>query len=82
MEYYHILVVLPTFVLLVMGLNKSLSILGCLQSRKYCETIMDDILLFTPDKKFHILKLEDLLKALFYNGIKILLERINCLKEN
>ena len=37
------------------GLNISLSIwksyinasLGCLQSRKYCETIMDDLLLFT-----------------------------------
>ena len=36
-----------------------------LQSRKYCETIMDDLLLFTPLKKSHIAKLEDL-KLKFY----------------
>ena len=36
------------------------AILECLQSRKYCETIMDDLLLFTPSKKVHIAKLEDL----------------------
>ena len=55
-----------------MGLNISPSIwqsytnviLDCLQSRKYCEAIMDDILLmFTPTKKSHIANLEDLLKA-------------------
>ena len=42
-----------------MGLNISPStwqsyinaILGCLQSKKYCEVIMDDLLLFTPSKK-------------------------------
>ena len=27
------------------------AILDCLQSRKYCEAIMDDLLLFTPSKK-------------------------------
>ena len=51
-----------------MGLNVSPSIwqmyintiLNSLQSRKYCEVIMDDILLFTPSKKAHIAKLEDL----------------------
>ena len=32
------------------------SILDCLQSRKYCEAIMDDLLLFTPSKKSHIAK--------------------------
>ena len=32
---------------------------------------MDDLLLFTPTKKVHISKLEDLLKALFKNGLKI-----------
>ena len=37
---------------------------GSLQSRKYCEAIMDDLLLFTPTKKSHIAKLEDLLKVL------------------
>ena len=40
------------------------AILDCLQSRKYCEAIMDDLLLFTPMKSFHFDKLEDLLKAL------------------
>ena len=62
-----------------MGLNISLSIwqsyinaiLECLQSRKYCKAIMDDLLLFRPTKKVHISKLEDLLKALLKNGLKI-----------
>ena len=44
-----------------MGLNISPSIwqsyinaiLDCLQSRKYCEAIMDDLLLFTPSKETH-----------------------------
>ena len=47
------------------------TILNSLQSRKYCEVIMDDLLLFTPSKKAHIVKLEDLLKALRKNGLKI-----------
>ena len=46
-------------------------ILSCLQSRKYCEAIMDDLLLFTPTKSSHFKKLEDLLKALCKNGLKI-----------
>ena len=32
---------------------------------------MDDLLLFTPSKISHITKLEDLLKALLKNGLKI-----------
>ena len=32
---------------------------------------MDDLLLFTPSKSSHIAKLEDLLKALLKNGLKI-----------
>ena len=32
---------------------------------------MDDLLLFTPSKRSHITKLEDLLKALLKNGLKI-----------
>ena len=40
------------------------AILDYLQSRKYCEAIMDDLLLYTPTKKSHIAKLEDLLKVL------------------
>ena len=47
------------------------AILNSLQSRKYCEAIMDDLLLFTPSKEAHIDKLEDLLKALRKNGFKI-----------
>ena len=62
-----------------MGLNISPSlwqsyisaILDCLQSKKYCEAIMDDLLLFTPSKGAHMAKLEDLLKALIKNGLKI-----------
>ena len=46
-------------------------ILNCLQSRKYCEAIMDDLLLFTPTKASHFEKLEDLLKVLHKNGLKI-----------
>ena len=45
--------------------------LDCLQSRKYCEAIMDDLLLFTPSKESHMSKLEDLLKALLKNLLKI-----------
>ena len=62
-----------------MGLNVSLpiwqsyinTILNSLQSRKYCEALMDDLLLFTPSKMGHMAKLEDLLKALRKNGLKI-----------
>ena len=62
-----------------MGLNISPSvwqsyinaILESLQSRKHCEVIMDDLLLFTLSKKAHIAKLVDLLKALLNNGLKI-----------
>ena len=62
-----------------MGLNISPSlwhsyinaILDFLQSRKWCEAIIDYILLFTASKKSHIGKLEDLLKALLKNGLTI-----------
>ena len=62
-----------------MGLNISPSIwqsyinaiLDCLQSRKYCEVITDDLLLFTPTKKSHMSKLEDLLQTLLKNGLEI-----------
>ena len=40
------------------------AILDCLQIRKYCEAIMDNLLLFMPKKKSHVAKLQDLLKAL------------------
>ena len=61
-----------------MGLNISPSIwqsyinaiLDCLETRKHCKAIMDDLILFTPSKKAHMVKL-DLLKALLKNGLKI-----------
>ena len=51
-----------------MGLNLSPAvwqsyinaILNCLTSRKYCEAIMDDLLLFTPCKEAHYYKPEEL----------------------
>ena len=60
-----------------MGLNISPSIwqsyinaiLDCLQNRG--EAIMDDLLLFTSSKRSHMDKMEDLLKALSKNGLKI-----------
>ena len=62
-----------------MGLNISLSIwqsyiiaiLNCIQSKKCCEAIMDDLLLFTQSKNSHIAKLEDLLRTLLKNGLTI-----------
>ena len=47
------------------------AILDCLQSKKYCETIMNDLLLFTSSKGVHMTKLEDLLKALLKNRLTI-----------
>ena len=79
-EYSHILAVQLIYIRrMPMGLNTSSSIwqshinmiLDCLQSKKYCDAIMDDLLLFTPSKRSHIDKLEDLLKALLKNGLKI-----------
>ena len=72
-----------------MGLNISPSIwqsyinviLDCLQSKMYCEAIMDDPLLFTLSKRSHMEKLEDLLKALLKNGLKISPRNINCLEQ-
>ena len=58
------------------------TILDCLQSRKYCEAIMDDLLLFTPSKKSHMDKLEDLLRALLKNGLKISPKKCQLLRTN
>ena len=62
-----------------MGLNISPSIwqsyinaiLDCLQSKKFCKAIMDNLILFTPSKESHMNKLEDILKALLKNALKI-----------
>ena len=43
------------------------AILDCLQSKKYCEAIMDDLILLTPSKESHINKLEDILSGLLKN---------------
>ena len=58
------------------------AILYCLQSKKYCEAIMDDLLLFTPSKNSHITKLEDLLKALVKNGLKISTKKCQLFRTN
>ena len=47
------------------------AILSCLQSKKYCKVIMDDLILFTPSKEPHTNKLEDILNALLKNELKI-----------
>ena len=47
------------------------AILSCLSSRKYCEAIMNDLLLSMPDYQSHLEKLADLLKALCKHGLKI-----------
>ena len=73
-----------------MGLNISPSIwqsyinaiLDHLQSRKYCESIMDDLLLFTPSKRSHMNKLEDLLTALLENGLKISAKKCQLFRTN
>ena len=47
------------------------AILSCLSSRKYCEAIMDDLLLFTPNKQTHFEKLVNFLWALCKKCLKI-----------
>ena len=71
-----------------MGLNISPSIwqsyinaiLDCFDTRKHCKAIMHDLLLFTPTKKVYMTKLEDLLKALLTNGLKVSLRRCQLFK--
>ena len=47
------------------------AILSCLSNKKYCEAIMDDLLLFMPNKQTYFEKLIDLLQVLCKNGLKI-----------
>ena len=56
------------------------AILSCLSSRKYFEAIMDNLLLFTPNKQMHFEKLIDLLRALCKNGLKISLKKCQFFK--
>ena len=43
---------------------------------------MDDLLLITPSKQSHMRKLEDLLKALLENGLKISPKKCQLLGKN
>ena len=43
---------------------------------------MDDLLLFIPSKKSHMDKLEDLLRALLKNGLKILPKKCQLFRTN
>ena len=43
---------------------------------------MDDLLLFTPSKELHMNKLEDLLKALLKNGLKISPKKCQLFRNN
>ena len=73
-----------------MGLNISPSIwqsyinaiLSCLQNKKYCKAIMDDLILFTPSKESHMNKLEDILNALLKNGLKVLSKKCQLFRTN
>ena len=56
------------------------TILSCLSCRKYCEAIMDDLLLFKPNKQTHFEKLIDLLQVLCKNGLKISPEKCQLFK--
>ena len=47
------------------------AILDCLQSKKFCKAIMDNLILFTPSKESHMNKFKDILKALLKNRLKI-----------
>ena len=47
------------------------AILSWLSNKKYCEVIMDDLLLITPNKQTHFEKLIDLFQVLCKNGLKI-----------
>ena len=46
------------------------------------KAFMDDLLLFTPSKRAHMAKLEDLLKAFLKNGLKISPKSVSYLKWN
>ena len=54
------------------------AILDCLQNTKYCKVIIDDLWLFTQDRKSHTGKVEYLLKVLLKNGQKISPKNANC----
>ena len=71
-----------------MGLNISPSIwqsyinaiLDCLQSKKFCKAIMDDLILFALSKESYMNKLEDILNVLLKNRLKILPKKCQLFK--
>ena len=73
-----------------MGLNISASIWqsyinaisDCLQSRKHCKAIMDNLLLFTLSKRAHMAKLVDLLKGYLRMDSKYLARNANYSRQN
>ena len=90
-EYSQILAAHPIFTRECQwGLNISPSIwqsyinaiLDCLQSKKYCEAIMDNLILFTPSKESHMNKLEEIFNALLKNGLKISPKKCQLFKTN
>ena len=58
------------------------TLLDCLQSRKYCKALMNDLIYFTPTKKSYIAKLEDLLKALIKMDCKYHTQNVSFLEKN
>ena len=56
------------------------AILDCLQSRKFCKAIMDNLILFTPSKESHITIYIHILNALLKNGLKILPKKCQLFK--
>ena len=58
------------------------AILNCLSRRKYCEAIMDDLLLFMPNKQTHFEKLIDLLWALCKKWTENTQRNVNCSEQN
>ena len=60
-----------TYINTILNSLQSRKYCEAIQSRKNCEAIMDGLLLFMPSKKAHLANLEDLLKALRKNGLKI-----------
>ena len=53
------------------------AILSCLQTKKYCKAIMDDLILFTPSKESHMNKLEDILKCFIEKWIKDVTQEVS-----
>ena len=53
-----------------------------LPRRKHCKTIIDNLLLFIPSKKAHMVKLEDLLKALLKTDLKYPQRNVSYIKQN